>query len=78
MAVGDKRYHRLHQIMPKQFVQTAKKAGIGAQIIEAICKELSARISKAISGTEKQLPKTFPAEVAEPLFKSLEARRAVL
>lgn len=78
MAVGDKRHYRLHQIMPRHFIQTAKKAGIGTQIVEDIFSELSAQIPKAISATEKKLTKNFPAEVAGPLFESLEARVRIL
>jgi serine/threonine-protein kinase HipA len=75
MAVGDKRYYRLDQIAPRHFIQTAKKAGISAQIIEDIFDDLYKEIPKAIRRTEKRLPKDFPAEISGPIFESVEARQ---
>jgi serine/threonine-protein kinase HipA len=75
MAVGDKRYYRLDQIMPRHFIQTAKKAGISKQAIEDIFDDLYKEIPKAIRRTEKRLGQDFPAEISGPIFESVEARR---
>lgn len=71
MAVGDKRYYRLHQILPRHFVQTAKKAGLPEGIVDEIFANLEKTIPSAIEKTAKALPKNFPAEVSDPIFERL-------
>lgn len=74
MAVGDKRYYRLDQLMVRHFAQTAKKAGIGANMVDEIFHEVSTDIPSAIERTSKKLPKDFPAEIMEPIFQALDAK----
>lgn len=71
MAVGDKRYYRLHSIMPRHFSQTANKAGLPNNIGEIIFEELAQLLPSAIEVTAKALPKGFPTEISEPVFEGL-------
>lgn len=67
MAVGDNRHYRLHEIMPRHFLQTAKTAGMPAADVQAIFDVLIADMPGAIDTVCKALPDNFP----EPLRDSI-------
>jgi serine/threonine-protein kinase HipA len=64
MSVGDNRQYRINTIAPRHFVQTARRAGMGEQIVTAIFEELRDTAINSVKKTLAQLPKSFPEEVA--------------
>jgi serine/threonine-protein kinase HipA len=74
MAVGDSRHYVVDSVMPRHFVQTAAKAGIGARPVTAIFDELRARAPAAVEQVAVSLPKGFPAEVADAISQAIKAR----
>ena len=74
MAVGNSRHYAVDSVMPRHFVQTAAKAGIGVRLVTAILDELRARAPAAVERVTASLPKAFPAEVADTISNGFEAR----
>ena len=74
MAVGDSRHYVVGGVMPRHFVQTAAKAGIGAGLVTAIFDELRTQIPAAVEQVTASLPKGFPAEVADSVSNGVKAR----
>jgi serine/threonine-protein kinase HipA len=74
MAVGDSRHYVVDGVMPRHFVQTAAKAGIGARLVTAIFDELREQASSAVEQVTASLPKAFPAEVADSISNGVKAR----
>lgn len=74
MAVGDSRHYAVDSVMPRHFVQTAAKAGIGEELVTAIFNKLCAQAPAAIEQVTTSLPKAFPAEVAESISNGVKAR----
>jgi serine/threonine-protein kinase HipA len=74
MAVGDSRHYVVDSVMPRHFVQTAAKAGIGARPVKAIFDELCAQAPAALEQVTGALPKGFPAEVADTISNGIKAR----
>jgi serine/threonine-protein kinase HipA len=62
MAVGDNRHYVVDTILPRHFVQTAGKSGVGS--IEPIFEELRESASAAVRGVLDALPSDFPAQTA--------------
>jgi serine/threonine-protein kinase HipA len=61
MSVGDSRHFRLHEIMPRHFVESAAQAGMPATVVQAIFGELAADlpVDTACAG----LAEDFPVEL---------------
>ena len=68
------RHYVVDGVMPRHFVQTAAKAGIGAGIVKAIFGELHAKAPAAVEQVTASLPKGFPAEVADTISNGIKAR----
>jgi len=67
MAVGNSRHYRINTIAPRHFLQTARRAGVGEEIVNSIFGELSDAGEKAMARTIHQLPARFPKEVARSI-----------
>jgi serine/threonine-protein kinase HipA len=74
MAVGDNRHYAVGSIMPRHFVQTARRAGMGETAVEAIFDELMEQIPAALEAVEAGLPEDMPADLAAPIFGGARAR----
>jgi serine/threonine-protein kinase HipA len=74
MAVGDSRHYVVDSVMPRHFVQTAAKAGIGAGPVKAVFDELRMQAPAAIEEVTASLPKGFPPEVADTISNGIKAR----
>jgi serine/threonine-protein kinase HipA len=74
MAVGNSRHHALGGIMPRHFIETTAKAGIGASVVERAFGELKAGISKALSDVTHSLPDGFPPAINDAIRASCDAR----
>lgn len=74
MAVGDSRHYGVDGIMPRHFVQTAAKAGIGAAAVEAVFAELLRQAPTVLDRTLHSLPRGFPAQVAVSIGDGFKGR----
>ena len=78
MAVGDNRHYGVGLIMPRHFVQTARRAGIGERTVEAILEELSERIPAAFEAVEAELPADLPAGLSASIFGGVGSRLQIV
>jgi serine/threonine-protein kinase HipA len=62
MAVGNSSHYAVDSVMPRHFIQTAAKAGIGEGRVSAIFDELRAQAPAAVEHVTALLPKAFPAK----------------
>lgn len=74
MGVGDNRHYIMKTIAPRHFIQTAKRAGIGEEVVVAIFDELRGTAEKAIDREAAKLPKGYPMEVAESIVDGMRRR----
>jgi serine/threonine-protein kinase HipA len=80
MAVwGKNRHYRWSEIRRSHFVQTAKDCGMGRRS-ETYVDEIISETPRVIDAVGRALPKSFPAEVFEPIFEGmrLAARRLAM
>ena len=64
MAVGDNRHYRINAIVPRHFLQSAQRAGVGEEIMHSIFAELRKTGRQAIARTLDRLPARFPKKVS--------------
>lgn len=74
MSVGKNRHYRFDEIMPRHFVQTARRAGIGEDAAKAIITDLATSAPAVIENTFSELPEGFPAELVEALDAGIRKR----
>lgn len=74
MSVGDNRHYVVDTVMPRHFIQTAAKAGIGASIVERAFAEIRATAKPAITQVRHELPEGFPTAVANSIIDGFESR----
>lgn len=75
MAVGNKRHYAIRTILPRHFVQIAAQAGFTKQRVEAIFSELVEVLPTAVEKSVSDLPKDFPAQIADSIIGGLQQRR---
>lgn len=78
MAVGDSRHYRINTIAARHFLQTARRAGIGEQIVESIFTELAEHGEQTVARTIDHLPSRFPREVSESIRAGFGRRLELL
>ena len=71
MAVsGKNRHYKWAQIMPRHWIATAEKSGLGADVRDVL-ENLSSQAPKVVSTVESKLPEGFPDDVSIPIFEGL-------
>ncbi len=75
MAVGSNRHYTIDSIAPRHFVQTARRCGIAAALIDEILNELAGRFQTALDSVGSDLPADFPEGLRESIAEG--ARRRV-
>lgn len=78
MAVGDKRHNAIDTILPRHFLQTAKKCGVPAAMAQEIFDEIADTAPTAIDTTLSGLPKKFPELIARSIIEGLRRRLKLL
>ncbi len=63
MSVGKSRHYRLHEIMPRHFVESAAQAGMPATEVQAIFDQLASDLPAAIDTACAGVPDDFPDEL---------------
>ena len=64
MAVGDKRHYRVDEVLPRHFIQTAARTGVGQAVVDRLLAELADEAPRAIERTFAALPTGFPEGIA--------------
>jgi serine/threonine-protein kinase HipA len=72
MAIGDNRHYVVDTILPRHFVQTARRSGIGS--LSPIFEDLRQSASVALKKVLDELPPHFPARTADSIAKGFLAR----
>ena len=78
MAVGTSNHYLVHQVLPRHFIQTAKKAGVSRNAVEKAVDDLKATVSGRVTDVINGLPKAFPPAVSESIQKGILQRLARL
>lgn len=78
VAVGQKRHYAVHEVLPRHFIQTAAKSGIGAATVQGIFAEFVSSAREAIDRVTKDLPARFPSALANSIVAGLNARLRLL
>jgi serine/threonine-protein kinase HipA len=74
MAIGDKRHYVVDTVMPRHFLQTAAKAGIGKQFVDQAISDLGAIAPAALEKVLAELPTGFPEEIAGSISEGFKTR----
>lgn len=74
MAVGDNRRIRIHELMPRHFIQTAARAGLPPDTVERLISEMIDTVPRAMTQVAENLPPDFPAAVSDPVIEGLSRR----
>lgn len=74
MAVGDNRHYIMKTIAPRNFFQTAKRSGVGEEVVTSIFDELRGIAEKAVDRVAGTLPKGYPANIAESIISGIKRR----
>jgi serine/threonine-protein kinase HipA len=78
MFVGDNRHYAVNTVMPRHFIQTAARAGVGASIVERAFEDIRATAPGAIEHVGNTLPEGFPSQVANSIIGGFESRLRIL
>ena len=78
MAVGDNRHYVVDQILPRHFVQTATKAGVGQSVVEEVLGELAQVVPTALDHVARGLPSNVPARLFDQLAAGIRRRLRTL
>jgi serine/threonine-protein kinase HipA len=74
MAVGDRRYYVIDEIMPRHFLQTAASAGVSATLVQSILDEIESDTDRAIDAAVNGLPPNFPERIVSSVIEGLRGR----
>lgn len=74
MSVGDNRHYIIKTVAARHFMQTASRAGVGEEVVASIFNELRGTAEAAIDRVVAELPKVFPAGVAESIVSGMKRR----
>lgn len=78
MAVGKNRHYRVHEIVPRHFLQTVEASGMGESIVLETFKELRTESPRAIDETLSSLPEGFPTDLADSIIGGYNSRLRLL
>jgi serine/threonine-protein kinase HipA len=74
MAVGDHRHYAVTEIVPRHFMQTAKRAGLGEKLAASAIEELSDHSPAVFGNVIAALPGSFPEQLTESIKAGYEQR----
>lgn len=78
MFVGDNRHYVLNAIRPRHFEQTARSAGLPAELVQNTSAELAEQIPKAIDEVTVDLPADFSDKITDSITCGIEQRARLL
>jgi serine/threonine-protein kinase HipA len=74
MAIGTNRHYVVDTVMPRHFVQSAGRAGVGKSVVDQTMASLFEDAPRALDTLLPGLPPGFPAEVADSIASGFKAR----
>ncbi len=74
MSVGDRSHYLIDDIMPRHFLQTAARAGVGSDLVEAVLDELLTLVPGAIDRVVAELPPAFPNAMVDAIAEGVRGR----
>ena len=78
MAVGDNRHYRIHNILPRHFLQSAVKAGMPKHALLEIMEQLCIQMPLAIDTVSDALPPDFPEQLRDAITEGILSRLRLL
>lgn len=78
MSVGKNRHYQLHGILPRHFLQTAKRAGLPEGMAEMALDQVAEALPDAIESVCVSLPADFPADIRDAIAQGALKRRATI
>jgi serine/threonine-protein kinase HipA len=78
LSVGDNRHYAVNTVASRHFVKTARRAGVGEEVVASIFDELQASAAKAIEQTLGTLPEGFPNGIAASIQSGMVKRLRAL
>jgi serine/threonine-protein kinase HipA len=76
MAVGNNRHYVIKTVVPRHFIESAVKGGMGRKAALDVLDDLHAAVPTALSGALANLPPGFPEGLAETVAKAVQGRLA--
>jgi len=74
MSIGDNRHYRVHDIMPRHFLQSAAKAGMPVHVVTDIIGQLRTQMPLAIEAVCDALPLGFPEQLRDSILGGIMNR----
>ena len=74
MSAGDGRHHRVDEVMPRHFVETAARGGMGEEAVEAVFADLLATAPSALDGVARAMPSDLPDELTDSIAAGFTRR----
>ncbi len=74
MSVGKSRHYAMSEILPRHFIQTAEIAGVGADMVRSIFKDLAENAEQAIAAAIDELPDGFPEAMTNSIRAAMSHR----
>lgn len=78
MAIGNKRHYLVRDIMPRHFLQTAERAGIGVSLVRSIFDDLATNAPRWTDEVIEELPAGFPADMTASIRAGVVHRANLL
>jgi serine/threonine-protein kinase HipA len=74
MSVGNSGHYRLHEIMPRHFIESAAQAGMPAEVVQSIVDELKTDMPAALDAVCNELPDDFPESIRNSICNGARER----
>ena len=74
MAVGNSRHYVVNSIVPRHFIESAERGGVGRIVVEWTFRGLQDEAEKALEKTIASMPADFPGTLANSIQRGVESR----
>ncbi|AFC87317.1 type II toxin-antitoxin system HipA family toxin [Frateuria aurantia] len=74
MSVGERNHYRIHEVMPRHFIQTAKRSGVPDIVIRSAMESVAGRMELALDHLAACLPAGFPMELHDSIGAGIKLR----
>ncbi len=79
MAIrGSSNYYLISKIQRRHWIKQGEQSGLGKRQIETMIDEIIELTLAVIENVARQLPESFPAELADAIFTGMEQQRVRL
>jgi len=74
MSVGDSKHYKINNIVGRHFIETALSSGLHKNLIKTALYTITEQRTSAFEYLQHQLPKDFPEEIHESVYKAATKR----